>query len=88
MVLYDLTGRRQHHDVTDAVPLLAEKTASKCLTASVFAYIRFFVQDSIGTKVIISSERNVSDSIIRNRMQIQICHWTFFCIPFVYYLLL
>ena len=85
MVLYDLTGRRQHHGVTDAVPLLAEKI---CLTASVFAYIKFFVQDSIGTNVIISNERNVSDSIIRNRMQIQISHWTFFCIPFVYYLYL
>ena len=62
MDLYNLIGRRRRHDVIDAVPLLAAKTACKCFPASVLALIwRFFINILIEMNVNISNELNFSD---------------------------
>ena len=56
MVLCNLIGSRRYHDVTDA----AEKTACKCLTASIkaFSFIRLFI------KVLIEMNVNISEQLI------------------------
>ena len=46
MVLYNLIGRRQHHDVIDAVMLLPAKKAEKTYVIALYslnisAYIRY-----------------------------------------------
>ena len=40
MALSNLIGRRTHHDLTDAVHKLAEKTAGRQFTASIYHIFR------------------------------------------------
>ena len=63
MHFYNLIGRRQHHEVISAVPLLAKK--KNCLLMlycfGFSASVRCFVKDLIETNVNISDDLDFSD---------------------------
>ena len=61
MALYNLTGWTDVCDVTDAVPLLAEKLCVNVFLLQFSAYIRFCINVLIEMNVNISNELNFSD---------------------------